>query len=346
VRYYALITLFLSLGSNLVYANPEHTLLTGPQIWQQVFVPAVQEKFRRDNHGLSKVETILKNLGGTIVLDHGGTRTADPQVYAFLTRIANAFGLQISNQYKFPSKCLQAIDLQLQGPQSFKWFSTLIKYDDLSPEVAKLIELDNQSSRPHLSERGVLLLEKLEEKKALTREEAQELVHEIVFKYCKRHGRPLSKETLLTISKESPETANSLLLGPDFSHIAISINDLNIPHWYGLEVIEVLRQKLEAASFTFLPTIQGEKGSKLRQTSIIADNGNFPILLEGGITSSISYPSKYVEFIQRGAELDHKGKIQFSGDKVTLFNGFMRDNAEKIYSATDPKPQTRSDARQ
>jgi hypothetical protein len=332
----SLIALVLVSIASIMPANSQPGL-TGPQIWERIFVPALLDKFRRDNHSISKVETMLKNMGGTIVLDHGGTRTADPQVYAFLTRIAKAFGLRIRDHYKFPTKHLEAIDLQLPGTNGFKWFSTLIRYDNLSPEVAKWVELDNQHNRPHLSDKGVVLLEKLEEAKALSHDEAQELVNEIVHQYFKRHGRPLVKDTLLAIAKESPETANALLLGPDFNHIAISVNHLNIAQWYGLEVIEVLRQKLQAAKFTLLPSIQGEPGGKLRQTSIMADLSNFPILQEGGITSSISYPSKYVEFVQRGVELDHEGRIQFAGDKVTLFNGFLKDNAVNIYDSTTPK---------
>jgi hypothetical protein len=334
---HTLIYLFLTLAVDISPANAAANLLTGPQIWERIFVPEIHEKFNRDNHSINKVEALLKDVGGTIVLDHGGTRTSDPQVYEFLTRIAKAFGLQIREQYTYPSKHLEAIDLQLPGGNGFKWFSTLIKYDDLSPNVAKLVELDNMGSRPHLTVKGLALLEKLETEKTLAPEEAKVLVHEIVHNYFKRHGRPAMKETLLTIAKESPETANALLLGPDFSHLAISINHLNIPHWYGLEVIEVLEQRLKAAKLNDLPSIQGKKSSKLRQTTILADNSNFPILLDGGITSSISYPSKYVEFVQRGPELDPDGKIQFAGDKIMLFNGFLRDNDEKLYSSTNPR---------
>lgn len=332
-----LVNLIILTAINTAFANDSQTLLTGPQIWERVFVPAINDKFRRDNHSMSKVETWLKSMGGTIMLDHGGTRTADPQVFAFLTRIANAFGLVMRNQYKFPKKHLEAIDLQVPGTNGFKWFSTLIRYDNLSPEVAKLVEQDNINNRPQLSPKGLTLLEKLEEKKVLSLQDSKDLTHEIVYQYCKRHGRPLTKETLLAVAAESPETANALLLGPDFSHVAISLNHLNIANWYGLEVIEILEQKLKADKYNLLPGIQGEKGSQLRQTSFMADNSNFPILLDGGITSSIAYPAKYLEFVQRGADLDHEGKIQFSGDKVKLFSGFMQEQAEKIYSSTDPK---------
>ena len=331
---FTLFSFFLSLGAD---AHQGATKLTGSEIWQQIFVPALQDKFRKENHSLSKVESIIKSMGGQIVLDHGGTRTADPQVYTFLTRISKAFGLQIRDQYKFPSKYLEAIDLQLPGQNGFKWFSSLVKYDDLPQEVAKIVEEDCQDNRPHMSERGIVLLEKLEDQKSLSHEEATELVHEIVHKYFRRHGKPLSKEAMRAISEVSSETVNALLLGPDFNHLAISVNDLNIPQWYGLEVIEVVEQKMRSSNFHMLPEIQGQRGSLLRQTSITADKSSFPVLAEGGITSSISHPSKYVEFVQRGAMRDPEGRIQFTGDKVTLFQGFLRDNSEKIYNATDPR---------
>lgn len=329
------IPLFFFFFSSIVIAAQHQ--YTGPQIWEKFFVPALHQKFCKDNYSLSKVEKFIKELGGEVVFDHGGTRTTDPQVYAFLTRIGNAFGLSIRGHYKFPKKHLEAIDLQVPGSTGFKWFSTLIRYDDLSPEVAKLVEKDTQTARPHLSQQGIDLLEKLETNKTLNEEEAKLLVHEVIHNYFKRHGRPLEKEQLLAIAKESPEAANALLLGPDFSHIAISVNHLKIPQWYGLDVIDVLDEKLRKTQFNLLPEIQGSKGSKLRQISILADTSNFPILLDGGITSSISYPSKYVEFVQRGADLDADGKIQFLGNDVKLFSGFLQQNAEKSYSSTDPK---------
>ncbi|MBP6986607.1 MAG: DUF1338 family protein [Alphaproteobacteria bacterium] len=336
MKFFASCLIFLYSFLSIPYGHAAEKMLTGPQIWEKIFVPTLHEKFRKDNHSMSKVEALIEKLGGKIVLDHGGTRTADPQVYAFITRIGNALGLVIHDHYVFESKHLEAIDMQLPKSNGFKWFSTLIRYDELSPEVAKIVQEDNLNTKPRLSEKGLQLLEKLEERKVLSESEAKEFTHHIIHDYFKRNGRPIYKNKLLKVSKESAETANALLLGPDFNHLAISINHLGISHWYGLEVIEILERKLKDTGFNILPHILGEKSGLLRQTSILADNTNFPILLDGGIVSSMAYPSKYVEFIQRSPSLDAQGNIKFSGDKVELYNGFLREHTEIIYSSTDP----------
>jgi len=82
-----------------------------------------------------------------------------------------------------------------------------------------------------------------------------------------------------------------------------------------------------------LPDVQGKPGGILRQTSTKADNVEFEIEDNGNI-SQITSRGKFLEFIQRGADRDDKGKIIFENKKIKLFRGFVAQNTEKLYEAT------------
>lgn len=331
------ILIILSVLMPATALHAANTKLSGPEIWQEIFVPKLQEKFSQENRSINRISSLLVNEGGKIVIDHGGTRTADPEVHTFLTRIAKAFGLRLNGHYDFPAKHMEAIDLQLPNQNGFKWFMTLIDFEQFSPEVSKLIEVDTANNHPQLSNRGTALLEKLEQEHSLERQEAEEFVKEILYNYLKRHGLPLNEDALTKIAAESPETANALLLGPAFNHLAVSLNDLAIPSWYGLEVIEVVHQRLKQEGFAMLPSIQGQIGSPIRQTSVLADEFNFPVLKQGNITSSLSYPATYIVLTQRGCEKDANGLVIMDNHQPRIFKGFSKENVETLYTSTRPK---------
>lgn len=310
------------------------TELTGPEIWESVFVPALHRKFHQQVDSTYKFEHIISQKKGKIVLDHAATRTADPDVYAMILRMGGAFGLKPNGQYLFPDKHLCATDLQLDNKNGFKWFTTFIKAEDFSPAVGNLIKDDVDKTRHSLSEEGLVLLEKLEREQKLSVQEAQLLVHEIVYHFCTRQGDPLSETAYTKIARESPEAANALLLGPDFNHIAYSLNDLDIQEWYGMDVITVVESLLKHEGFEMLPKIQGEPGGVLRQTSTLADFFDFELLAEDGTVKKVPHRAKFIEFIQRYPDQDAEGRFVFEGTVIKPFQGFLTANAFKIYEST------------
>ncbi len=345
------ITLLLLLLApvTLAFASvaPDQSSLSGPQIWEQLFVPALHKKFAMEMPEARMFEEWVKLKGGRIIIDHGGTRTPDPRVHAFITRLAMAFGLKPQGQYRFPDKHLKAIDLQFEDRNGFKWFSTLVSYKGFSPKVRAAIEEDMGRTYNRLSEKGMDLLIKLEEEGQLNDREARTLVKEVVLKFLKRQGAPLKQKTLKMVANESPEAANALLLGPGFNHLAYSVNDLNVPEWYSLEVIELLTSMMEREGFTMMPGIQGESGGVLRQASTQAASMIFGVEGRERELVKIEYPGKYLEFVQRGPERDETGEIVFDQyDMIKLFRGFIDENAFNIYESTgrSRKAPTRSAA--
>ena len=312
--------------------------ITAPQIWEEHIVPQIHKKFVVEVPSVWKFEQLIRRAGGEIHLDHGATRTVEPEVHAFITRLAEALGLVISGSYDFPNKKLKAVALQSPGKEGFKWFSTLIEREKFSPKAIEVIEDDIKRTSNKLSGVGLQVLEKLEKDKSLTENEAVIFADEIVWTFLERQGPPVKKSTIDILSKESSEIVNALLLGLNFNHIGYDMDKLFIRSWYGQEIIEVMNDRMLLAGFEMLPEIQGQRGGLLRQTSTKADSKEFQVEEEDGSRTTISSPYKFIELIQRGSERDENGRIKFDEKgRVLRFRGFLSGNTEKLYDATNIK---------
>lgn len=304
-------------------------------IWEEIVRPQLHKKYIVEVNAVWKFETLIRNEGGEIHLDHCATRTADVKLHEFLTRLARAFGLEITGQYEFPDKKLKAIVLQSLGKEGFKWFSTLIEYKKFSTEAMKAVEEDFKRTKNVLSGKSMELLAKLEKDKSLTENEAENFAHDIVWNFFARQGAPVKKSTITLLGKESSEIVNALLLGPDFNHIGYDLNKLNIRDWYGQEVIEILYDRMLLEGFAMAPEIQGVPGALLRQTSTKAETKAFEVEEDNGTLSVLNSPFKFVELVQRGVERDEKGKIKFDENgKIKRFRDFIAKNTERIYDST------------
>lgn len=307
-------------------------------VWENYFVPELHKKFLKEVPSYKKFEDLIKSHGGAIHLDHGATRTADPKVHEFLTRLANAFGLEVSAHYEFPKKHLKAVALQFPDKNGFKWFSTLVLYKEFSDQAIQVVEEDMARTNHVLSDEGMAMLEKMEKTGGLDESEADAFAKELAWAFFTRQGTPVKRNTAEVLAKESQEIVNALLNGIDFNHIGYDLNQLNIKDWYGQEVIEVLNDRMLAEGFEMLPEIQGVPGGILRQTSTKADVMAFPVEEDDGSIGEVTWPSKFVELIQRGAERSEDGKVIFDeSGKIKRFLGFIIGNTEKLYDATKAK---------
>lgn len=311
--------------------------INAPEIWEELIVPQLHKKFIIELPSVWKFEQLIRRLGGELNLDHGATRTVEPELHAFITRLGAAFGLEVSGHYEFPNKKLKAVALQTSGKEGFKWFSTLIECDKFSTKAIEVIAEDVKRTKNRLSGESLQFLEKLEKDRYLTEDEAMKFTNQLVWTFFSRQGLPVKKSTLDLLSKESSEIVNALLVGPDFNHLGYDLNKLFIKDWYGQEIIEVLNDRMIREGFEMLPEIQGVRGGLLRQTSTKADVMGFEVEEEGSLVTVFS-PSKFVELIQRGAERDERGKVKFDEKgNVMRFRGFLSGNTEKLYEATNLK---------
>lgn len=181
---------------------------------------------------------------------------------------------------------------------------------------------------------GLSLLTKFEKDGHLSEADADALTDEIVDHFLCRQGPLLKKGTYDAVAKESSECVNALAIGPDYNHIAYSLHELNIPEWFGVDIIDIIDAFLRYHGFEMLPKIQGEPGTILRQTSTKAEAVNFDVDDENGELLKIKSPSKFIELIQRGPIRDDKGKIVIKKSSIERFQSFISKNTVKIYEAT------------
>lgn len=280
-----LIFLMAFCGSS--YAEPK---LSGPEIWDAVFVPALIDKFHRESITFRKTTAYLTSDGGKIVYDHGTTQTADPFVYRFLIRLGAAFGLKDSDQNTLKYNDLEAVILHIPGQNKFKWICARIKYHNFSPKVAHDIEQDFKKNRSLLSREGIRLLESLEQEKGLTEKDAQAFVHVVLDHYFKRQGEPMPRATLRSIEEQSPQAARALLTGPAITHVAIDCDN---------RAVEDLHTQLETLGIKILTISQSQKTSKRPQLSFLVEDVDFPILSEDSIYTTITRPARFIELIDR-----------------------------------------------
>ena len=290
------------------------------KILKNVFIPALHQKFKIQVSQTSQFESLIYKLNGNICIDHGATRTFDPKTFSLIKRIGSALGLDPHHEYSFPKKKIYSIDLQTPNEDGFKWFSSLIDYKAFPKDIVNAIEETNYR-HPLLPEKSLNFLEKIEISGFLEENEAYEFVNDILYKFCSNNGNFIKRKNLEIIQSFSQKIANAILIGPDFNHIAYSLNHIGIQEWYGTEIIEVLKEFLIENGFTMTPSILGDICGPLRQTSTLAEHHHFWIKNENNQIEKIFYPSKFLEFIQRKPENEKK----FKNGKINLFQGFLKD---------------------
>ncbi len=312
--------------------------IKGPDIWKNIFAPALQTWYQQNIPPFGKFEAMLSEKSGKTVIDHAAFRALDKTQYDNFLDIMEAFGLKKQNDYDFPDKKLKSVDMQLPGEDAFKMFCTLGEVNKLSQEAQTAIQEDTARIRNamRLSDIGNGLLAELRELGSLEQADAELLVSEIINNVMHRPASiPVKRATLELVKAESPEMANALVLGLWVNHLAFSLEKCEVEEWAPVDNIQQLYNAMQARGFVMLQSgIQGKpasEGGLLRQTSCNAALTTIRVLEADHCTvSEIQYPTCFIEPIARA--IDPKtGK---------LFLGFLPGNANAIFASTGTKAPT------
>jgi len=305
-------------------------------IFEQIFVPALHKKILNETKIAPKFESFMKKEGAAIQIDHGATRTVDPLIHYFIIRLAKAFGMQENNTYTFATQNLTVTDLQHNDRHGFKWFSALIKTEDFSKTCQDAIQKDMDQTRHFLHDEAMLLLEKLEHDHALNDTDAEALVHDILYYFLTRQGPYLKEEIVDIVKAESEDTVNALAIGPEFNHLGYLLNAINLPGYYGIEMIDIFNQKLKENGFAIMPNTLGIHGEIVRQNATMPEIIPFKIEAKDGNIIEHHYPAKFIEIIQRGIEKDEVGNYIFDeNNQPKLYQSLLVPNIQSIYKATN-----------
>ena len=293
------------------------------------FVEAATAKFANNVPDFVTLQALVADNGGRFRNDPAAVRTADPAVRDLWVEAAAVLGLRRDLDYAFPAKKLVSFDLQVPGDDStqFKIFVSQVDLDAFPPDVAALIREDceEQAAAVDHSPFGALIAKA--GKSGLEADEAQAFIEHFVDRLMSRNGPPMKRSTLQAVADVSGEAASALALGPDFNHVTIDVLAA------GYAGIDEMTAAMRERGFRLLPKIQGEPGSKLRQTATMAATMETPVREADGRIGSAQTERQFVEIIERGL-------VDNSDGAPRIFKNFLAANAEQIFGAAATRSRT------
>lgn len=270
---------------------------------------------------------LVEQKGGKVVNDHIAFRTFNthtgeqPEGIRAIRHILNFLGYRPVQKYRFPKRHLNAVHFEHPDELFPKIFVSQLEVEELPEWAQQLIKIHVRNTHYLLSDRSIGLLNLLQEKGELPREAAEFLVENMVH-YFRRPWEVPEKEAVLKLNDVSQYAAWVLIHGNSVNHFTAFINHQNVKEWPDLEAT---CRALTEAGVPMKETIEGEKGSRLRQSATLAVKEEVNVKGENGL-EKISWTYAYYELAERGYIIEN-------GEKK-LFSGFLGEQARHLFDMT------------
>ncbi|MBW3539639.1 MAG: DUF1338 domain-containing protein [Planctomycetes bacterium] len=291
---------------------------------------ALWERYRQRVEHVAAYERVIAEAGATFVNDHIAFRTfacQEPSVGVHtLARIFDALGYRTAGSYSFEDKHLAAVHLQHPGGELPKLFISELRTWELSPDAWRIIERTLADHRSPLSTDTLAKLTQLAGGDA-QREPDTELLRTIVREFHELPWRPPSKADVEALNQESQYAAWVLVHGYNVNHFTSLINSHGVQ---SLKDIERTVSALREAGVPMKSEIEGEPGSKLRQTATNAAVIDVEVRGKRG-TESMPWTYAYFELAERGEVTDPE-----TGER-RRFEGFLGPQATQLFEMTRVK---------
>jgi len=271
-------------------------------------------------------QNMLAELGGTFVNDHMAFRTLALQVgphdlgIPIVKRIWEALGFQERGAIEFPDTHLFARYVQHAEPDFPRIFVSQLLVDQLPADTAQLIRESVASFRELLTQADIQALAALDSSPSYPRE-----LLERTFAFFKTvPWDPVREDVVRKVNEVSQYGAWVLLHGYNVNHFTGYVNRHGVAP---VNDIEGLVAELQRRGVPMKDTIEGARGSKLRQTATHAVRVPVTVRKADGSTGQIEWTYAYMEFAERGYVEDA------AGNKV-LFEGFLGPQAAQLFEMT------------
>ena len=271
---------------------------------------------------------LVVEKGGKIVIDHIAFRTFNahtgeqPEGIRAIKHILNFLGYVPVSKYKFPKKKLNATHFEHPDETLPKIFVSQLEIKDLPVWAQSIINDTVHNTYYLLSDKSLELLGRLEKNKVLPNEAADYLIEDLAQYFRRPWNIPL-KDEVLKLNDISQFGAWVLIHGNAVNHFAVLINDQNIEEW---PTLEATSSTLIRLGIPMKDTIEGEPGSKLRQTATLASKEEVDVKGEDGFEKMV-WTYAYFELTERNyIEVDGKRK---------LFSGFLGEQANHLFDLTE-----------
>jgi hypothetical protein len=271
---------------------------------------------------------LVQEKGGKIVIDHIAFRTFNahtgeqPEGIRAIKHILNFLGYTPVSKYTFTKKKLNSIHFEHPDESLPKIFVSQLETIDLPNWAQNIINETVHNTFYLLNDRSLELLSILENNGSLPIEAADFLVDDLAQYFRRPWNIPL-KEEVLKLNDISQFGAWVLLHGNAVNHFAVFINAQEVKEWPNLEITV---NALTAAGIPMKEKIEGEAGSKLRQTATQAAKEEVDVKGELGFETMI-WTYGYFELTERNY-------IEVDGERK-LFSGFLGEQANHLFDLTE-----------
>jgi hypothetical protein len=285
------------------------------------------DRYRQRVSHVQTYEKVIREAKATFVNDHIAFRTFATQQplagIATISRIFEALGYRAAGSYHFEDKQLSAIHFQHANQQFPKLFVSELKTWELPPEPRAIIEKALRGHRPAIGNDVLAALANLDKDGAA----AKELLPRIVAEFHDLPWLMPAKDDVAALNKVSQYAAWVLVHGYNVNHFTSLINSHGVPP---LDNIEKTIAALQKAGVPMKAEIEGERGSKLRQTATEAATIDVDVH-DKGQPAKMPWTYAYFELAQRDTDLDP------ATGKQVRFEGFLGPQATNLFEMTRVK---------
>jgi hypothetical protein len=270
---------------------------------------------------------LVKQKGGRVVNDHIAFRTFNtntgelPAGIEGIARLITPLGYQAAGSYEFPDKHLTARHYQHDDPLLPKIFVSQLEVDRLPAETARLINAAIADGRNLLDTDTQAVLRY---PATMLEENCQGLVERLYQYITELPWSPPPRDTVIAVNKASQYGAWTLLHGNNVNHFTAYINEQQVRDWPDIEATVA---GLRDAGIPMKAEIEGQPGSKLRQTATEAVDEECTVREPDGRLGKLKWSYAYYELAQRG-------DVPGPDGKPTRFQGFLGPQATHLFEMT------------
>jgi hypothetical protein len=288
---------------------------------------ALWQRYRERVEYVATYERVIRDAGGTFVNDHIAFRTfalQHPAAGIFsLSRIFEALGYRAAGNYHFEDKQLSAIHYQHPGGEFPKLFISELRTWELPIEAQEIIHRIGHSHRPQIESDILTRLARLADGGG-----DFALLGRVIDCFHQLPWAVPSKADVLELNKYSQYAAWVAVHGYNVNHFTSLVNSHGVAR---LNQLEGTIAALQEAGVPMKSEIEGEPGSKLRQTATEAVKIPVAVRDENEKSTTMPWSYAYFELAERNEIVDPET------GKRGRFEGFLGPQATNLFEMTRVK---------
>lgn len=273
-------------------------------------------------------EEVVQKFGGTFVNDHIAFRTIASQSPALgiatVSRVFQALGYRAAGNYHFPDKHLSAIHYQHPNGKFPKVFISELKTWELPHAARDIIAQTTATHRRTIADELLAGLYALGADGPDSKLPWEDVLDTLVHRFDTLPWTVPRAEEVEALNKHSQYGAWVLVHGYKVNHFTSLVNSHGVKELDGLEKTIAA---LQAAGVPMKAEIEGEPGSKLRQSATEAVREDVGINHNGEL-GKLNWSYAYFELAERNPVVDPA-----TGQKVR-FEGFLGPQATNLFEMT------------